>query len=130
METAIALFVCRIGFSLAGLVIAVYAVYLATRRIDLPNRLHDELANLRAKMKTLETSVEQMVGAYEDRLTRAQKAMAGQSGGRPRRVQEVAPEPRAEAPQGGNGPHLLMPPGNGAVRAAIRNARQNRERAG
>jgi hypothetical protein len=127
VEAAVALFVCRIGFALAGLGVALFALYRANRRIDIPNQVHAEITKLKADLRSVTTSVEQTIGAYEDRLNRWQKGVAGQAGGRPRKSEkdgngdgqlEQAP---AEAPMD---VQTFRDPRR--MRAAIRNARLGR----
>jgi hypothetical protein len=105
VEAAVALALCRWLLALAGIVLALVALHRASVRVDLPNTLLQENAKLKADMKVLTTSVEQMLGGFEDRMQRAQKAAAAYASHESRRANS------AEASAGGNGD------GEGAVEA-------------
>lgn len=86
MEAQIALMVCRWLLALAGIVIGLVAYYRASVRVDIPNTLLQENAKLKAEMKTLTGSVEQMLGAFEDRMMQAQKRAAAYASHESRRA--------------------------------------------
>jgi hypothetical protein len=142
LEAQAALIVCRWLLALAGIVIGLVAYYRASLRVDIPNTLMQENAKLKAEMKTLTGSVEQMLGAFEDRMAQAQKRAAAYASHESRRAntadgadapQEVEAEPvGASAYVGGNGPAKdlasLAAHDPHTARAMIRNARVMVER--
>lgn len=97
MEAQVALVVCRWLLALAGIVIGLVAYYRASLRVDIPNTLIQENAKLKGDLKALTVSVEQMVGAFEDRMNAAQKRSAAYASHESRR------ENTAAASAGGNG---------------------------
>lgn len=113
VEAQVALVVCRWLLALAGIIIGLVALYRASARVDLPNTLLQENAKLKADMKSLTTSVEQMLGSFEDRMSQAQKRNAAYASHESRRansaeaadgVQDVEAEPLgASAFVGGDG---------------------------
>lgn len=141
VEAQVALVVCRWLLALAGIVIGLVALYRASARVDLPNTLLQENAKLKADMKSLTTSVEQMLGSFEDRMSQAQKRNAAYASHEARRTntaraetegddaQEVMAEPvGASAFLGGDGSvtgqlGALASHDPHTARAMIRNAR-------
>lgn len=86
LEAQAALVVCRWLLALLGIVIGLVAYYRASLRVDIPNTLMQENAKLKAEMKTLTGSVEQMLGAFEDRMQQAQKRAAAYASHESRRA--------------------------------------------
>jgi hypothetical protein len=117
LEAEVALVVCRWLLALAGIVIGLLAYYRASLRVDIPNTLMQENAKLKGDLKALTVSVEQMMGAFEDRMNAAQKRAAAYASHESRRantaeaaegegdVQDVQAQPiGASAFVGGDGP--------------------------
>lgn len=142
MEAAVALALCRWLLAVAGIVIGLLAYYRASLRVDIPNTLMQENAKLKGDLKALTVSVEQMLGAFEDRMQQAQKRAAAYASHESRRANS------AGASAGGNGDGegaVDVEPVDGAVisgiadlsrmdphsaRAMIRNARVMADRSG
>ena len=96
LEAQVALALCRWLLALAGIIIGLVAYYRASLRIDIPNTLMQENAKLKAEMKTLTGSVEQMLGAFEDRMMQAQKRAAAYASHESRRANTAAPAEGAD----------------------------------
>ncbi len=131
MEEAISVFIVRAGFALAGLAVAIWALIIAYRRVDIPNQVLSEHGKLKADVKSLQLQVEQALGAFEDRYNAMVKRQAayqagprGPTGGRvdpeeaPAQTVTTAPAP------GGNGG--APEPNQRDLRAAIRGVRQSK----
>lgn len=86
VEAAVALVVCRWLLAVAGILIGALAYYRASLRVDIPNTLIQENAKLKGDLKALTVSVEQMLGAFEDRMNVAQKRQAAYASHESRRA--------------------------------------------
>lgn len=93
VEELLGLLLLRWGTAAAGLIVACCAYARASRRVDIPNQLQSEVTKLKADLKSLTTSVEQTLGAFEDRVTSYQKRIAAYA----------SADVRAPRPAGGNG---------------------------
>lgn len=146
MEAAVALVVCRWLLAVAGILIGALAYYRASLRVDIPNTLMQENAKLKGDLKALTVSVEQMLGAFEDRMQQAQKRTAAYASHESRRANTAEAAAAGDAPQeieaepvgasaflGGNGSVIsqigdLARTNPHSARTMIRNARVMAER--
>lgn len=96
MEAQIALVVVRWLLPVAGLVVAVLAYWRASLRVDIPNTLMQECSKLKGDLKALTGSVEQTLGAFEDRMNAAQKRNAAYASHEARRTNSAQPGEGAE----------------------------------
>ncbi len=99
VEAVVALALCRWLLALAGIVIGVAAYYRASLRVDIPNTLMQENAKLKGDLKALTVSVEQMLGAFEDRMQQAQKRAAAYASHESRRANTARGEIEGDDPQ-------------------------------